>query len=734
MRHLKTPPERREFRVGRGRGPLGICALAACTALGLLLLAASASAQTSPFPVAGAPCPNEAIREEQGAQFLPDCRAYEQVSPTAKFGYQIGNNEYPSSQLSIAPDGESATYATLYPVNGTSGSKSGSLARRTASGWTNTGLTFLGGFKQDAPSLPGNDVSMRGSTPDERASVYWDNTTEPFGSLWLVRADGTHQMIAMGTGAGGTGGQRPNGQGSGELWQAGMSTDGRHVVFSSDARIGPAAGLPGSENILYEWVDDGGNGTLRVVSRTDDPALTLIDESAPAELGGATVSTEARNADPDSGNSTSAQQHAISADGRRIFFQAPASEAGYVSAFSPLVPLGGGPVYARQDGKETIELSAPAPGYAPVSPPTLFQYLDASVDGSVAFFWANGDLVPGAPAGGGIYSYRLGTNALTFLAPTTSVKRPPTAMASDDGTHLYYQDETGIYLGVGGETRTVLAGAITASGPPITSHTPSINANWGGLHADRCTSATVSPNGRFLAFSAINGGGTPLEVYRYDATNGTVSRLSTSPTAPGGSESGFAYAGACAQEYPRPIEARAMSDDGRFVFFSTATALVPEDSNGRFDVYRWRADDGSVALLSPGTGPGDTFFAGTDATGANAMIYSEEALAPSDGDAVYDLYDVRVDGGFAAATTPGCQGSACQGPPQPSPPLSAPASSALRGPNDVRERRQARKRAEAKRRHAKQRRHAKRRAAKQRRRHHKSSSATSRASQGGAVR
>ena len=40
---------------------------------------------------------------------------------------------------------------------------------------------------------------------------------------------------------------------------------------------------------------------------------------------------------------------------------------------------------------------------------------------------------------------------------------------------------------------------------------------------------------------------------------------------------------------------RGMSRDGKRVFFDTANALVPSDSNGQRDVYMW--EDGKVQLI-----------------------------------------------------------------------------------------------------------------------------------------
>ena len=49
-------------------------------------------------------CPNEAIRKEQGSTRLPDCRAYELVSPVYKGGYGAGKIE------AVAGNGEGVAF------------------------------------------------------------------------------------------------------------------------------------------------------------------------------------------------------------------------------------------------------------------------------------------------------------------------------------------------------------------------------------------------------------------------------------------------------------------------------------------------------------------------------------------------------------------------------------------------------------------------------------------------
>src|ERR1700754_3544415 len=59
---------------------------AALARLGVLLALGCAAPATA---AAGDACPNAAVRAQQGSGFLPDCRAYERVSPAEKAGGDV---------------------------------------------------------------------------------------------------------------------------------------------------------------------------------------------------------------------------------------------------------------------------------------------------------------------------------------------------------------------------------------------------------------------------------------------------------------------------------------------------------------------------------------------------------------------------------------------------------------------------------------------------------------------
>jgi len=107
---------------------------------------------------------------------------------------------------------------------------------------------------------------------------------------------------------------------------------------------------------------------------------------------------------------------------------------------------------------------------------------------------------------------------------------------------------------------------------------------------------------------------------------------------------------------------RGVSDDGTRVFFDTPSALVPQDVNGRRDVYEW--ENGHVYLLSSGMSPEDSFFLDNSESGNDVFFATLDGLVTEDTDGAFDIYDARVDGGFPASTvSTGCSGEACQGQP-----------------------------------------------------------------------
>ena len=102
-----------------------------------------------------------------------------------------------------------------------------------------------------------------------------------------------------------------------------------------------------------------------------------------------------------------------------------------------------------------------------------------------------------------------------------------------------------------------------------------------------------------------------------------------------------------------------MRDDGR-MFFTSAEALVPQDTNGKEDVYEYEPagvggcttesetygeeSEGCVSLISSGVSEHESAFLDASASGNDVFFVTEEKLAPADTDTNFDVYDATVCG------------------------------------------------------------------------------------------
>ncbi len=104
-----------------------------------------------------ATCPNEALRSGSSSANLPDCRAYEQTSPTNKNGLDI-TGIYPVVKSS--PSGDRVSFAATNGLPGGAGAQEVPLylATRGAANWTTQGIL--------APESTGPNGHVIGWTPD----------------------------------------------------------------------------------------------------------------------------------------------------------------------------------------------------------------------------------------------------------------------------------------------------------------------------------------------------------------------------------------------------------------------------------------------------------------------------------------------------------------------------------------------------------------------------------------
>jgi hypothetical protein len=639
----------------------------------------------------------------------PDDRRYELVSPPNKRGGDVlvtswrsqassDGNVFRFAALSGFVDAHGVAVATDYI------SERSTLAEPGTNGWTTHGIMapqmglsysaliasqeprYVGRLSEDlsagifyAWSPLTDDPSVQ-----EVPNLYrrLDVHTPGIGTYTLVTrcplCDATGIPLPPFTESGGSLGvfQRPT--------LAATSPDFEHVLFESRQRLtSDAPSQPPScdyatfsiiffcRSHLYEW----DHGTVRLAGVLPDG--TAADLSIAGQGAGST-------------NIPLLLRHVISdgADGHsRIFFTQPTDDAGSTldEGAPPFIATSsGGKLFMRVDHAVTEQLNLSErtvdDTYAPGS------FLDASADGTRAFFMTAQALTDDAPADGHqkIYLYDAtrpssdphNLTLVSGLAGPGSESAFGVIGASDDGRYLYFVTEEGIYVWHDGAESRIgpkpLAGAVF--------ELLGAGANWGL----RPNQSRVTPDGRHMLFSAISGEGLGgydhgncstgigdgcRELYVYSADTGTIRCASCNPS--GAPATGMAtvdfglnLVGGTGID---PINNRALAADGSRVFFSSPDPLVAADTNGSYDAYEYDVASGRISLLSSGKSPEDSYFVNASTSGDDAFFLTRERLVGWDTDEAYDLYDARVRGGFtepAPAPTP-CEGEACHGLPQP---------------------------------------------------------------------
>jgi hypothetical protein len=338
---------------------------------------------------------------------------------------------------------------------------------------------------------------------------------------------------------------------------------------------------------------------------------------------------------------------AISPDGTNVVFTENGGE-------EPCGPSEG--VYLRENNASTIKLAGTG-------------YLARSSDGSKVF----------TQGGGEVFEYDVATGVTSTITTEGNF-----VASSADGIRVYYLTvgpKPGLYLWDKGTS--IL---IPNAGEGFA------NALGGGV--SNSYFAVVTPDGSRLLFldranltgynnfglKCANGATEPgfcSEAYVYNAAAGAVTCVSCNPTgAPPLGEAGLMIS---SKNTLLPAYSEGLiSPDGSRVFFETADALVPQDTNGLSDVYEW--ENGRVYLISSGQGTAGSRLSGASSTGRDVFITTTDRLAPQDIESATQIYDARAGGGFLYRPfVPGCDSGQCQGPQTPAPLFGAPASATFVG-------------------------------------------------------
>jgi len=689
--------------------------------LGLMGLLLGLMSIAAPASVWAAECPNEAIRRAQGTTALPDCRAYEMVTPNFTGGFTV--NRAGGASVATSAAGAVDAGAGIF-LGGSFGAFAGSknnppvnayyqFTDTESEGWKTTPL------EPSAAQLPGNSGNIQVFSSDLRSyvdafSVAVSGSTAISGEeFYLHGPSGDFEAIGPAT--------PPQSrlfknQGAADIFEIlGASTDLHHLIFSSEDQEEEPF-WSGDETLeehlsLYEY---SGAGTI---------APTMVAVSG--GLGSHALITQCGATlgfiSPFDASEGRSRYNAVSSTGTTVFFSVvPGGCEGInpqtkkeVEGFGPLAVE----IYARRNAAETVAISEPTTGAGGDCAACQegsrkdAAYLAASADGSKVFFSTAQELLPGNP-GSNLYEYDFGASnshekvtAISHLASGSGFQGLVTVSA--DGSHVYYV-ATGVLAGenaehespIGGEDNLYVYDTETRQTVFVATLAPADSEDWSGFHGGPgvLNASNVTPEGRYLVFPSaahLTAGDTSSasQLFRYDAGTGGLLRVTIG-------QGGYGTNGNAS--VPVGTEAR-QSTDGAHVFFDSTVPLVPQaaGSAGFNSVYEWEADgagacheaEGCVYLISDGhdtnvgavsAAESGSLLEGISPTGSDVYFSTVDSLLPADANVQQSIYDARVEGGFPLPSGPvACSGEACQGALSLPASVVAPASSGLSGAGNL---------------------------------------------------
>ena len=591
---------------------------------------------------------------------LPDSRGYEMVSPDEKGASDVTPIEFFAADRPVAAEsGELAGFTSRAAFADPQGGAAINqyLSTRGPGGWTSRNITP----RQNTAGTLASSNGLAWSAD----LLHWEFASAPNPPLVLgapadtlnlyLRDNGSDSLSLLTVGAPDT---------LGPFFQiadrAGASNDFSHVAIKG---LIPLTGdsPPGLSSYLYEWQA----GALRYVGVLPGGTISATDA---VDIAGP------------------APTHSVSDDGSRIFFYTPSD--------GPARQL-----YVRENGglagASTVQLSAPAAG-APADPTALATFQIASTNGSVAFFTSHQRLTSDATSGPGpsdtdLYRFDVAGGTLSDITSdgtdANGAQVGGVLGASDDGSRVYFVARGNLATGATvGDNNVYLwhdDGSAHGTIRFVTKLADTDSELW---RPDAETHfVRTSGDGQHIAFpSSLSLTGFPnaghLEIYLYDAVADQLVCASCSPTGdtPAGDASFTTnFGNILGTEWM----GRNLSADGSRLFFQTPEALVPQDTNGRQDVYEW--EGGAARLISSGGGDSDAVFQDAGLSGDDVFFTTAQQLVRSDADHLVDLYDARVDGGFPDdSPPPPCSGDACKPPLSAPPPGGTPGSATFFGPGN----------------------------------------------------
>jgi hypothetical protein len=668
--------------------------------------------------LAAGTCANEAIRLQQGATNLPECRAYEMVSPAQKkfasvywkpTGTQLNSYSPEWGVTAASPEGETA----VYPSWGIFAESENGLiptyrSKRGADGWTTTpgapaltvpdpngSLCFCYPFWKSASSDLGTGMIVTSNAWSPLDTNSAPNRGELFNpgpvDAYLRLPDDQTELVSTASDGSAAGSLGFSG---GEEYQ--LARDGNGVLFQTANQVVPqdATRAPGLVDV---YLHHGGETTLLNLRpdgtkvNTCGSRLPLLPKSTNGEVVGSSVPEES----------------AISADGSTAIFTAPNP------GFSP--PEGDSDcaippqLYERTSTGEIVDISASQRTIPDPTGPQEARFVKATPDDSRVLFTSSGLLTNDTPNDGSppseetlrkfLYEYSVSSGVLRYVT-TLAMSKPGTKTepevkiaakiytVSEDLSHVFVISLNDLAAGATEGIENLYD--VTADSTTWIGTAPE---RLGEAHTEQYgySEAMTTKDGSSLVFvtwgqvAGFNQTSGNDEVYLY-REGGPLRCLSCSENPAAAQTNARIAMGFSAASLEGPGRyADSLSEDGSVVAFETGDALLPGDRDNHRDVYLWK--EGHLSLVTPEPTNDNAYLLGMSRTGRDIFIATTSSILKEDVDGGdEDIYDLRVGGGFPTTvqtTVEPCSGEACQAPAAGSPAAGAsPGSESLKSPTN----------------------------------------------------